>query len=68
MKEIIEYLEARYLNEKAQGIMEYALILAFVVVVAAAIGSGGDLQTKVKAVFTSLSGLFGTNSNSTPNT
>ncbi|SFH91400.1 pilus assembly protein Flp/PilA [Selenomonas ruminantium] len=59
MMEILEYLKVRYASEKGQGIMEYALILAFVVVVAAAIGSGGDLQTKVKAVFTSLSGLFG---------
>ena len=59
MMEILEYLKVRYASEKGQGIMEYALILAFVVVVAAAIGSGGDLQPKVKAVFTSLSGLFG---------
>ncbi len=58
MKEIIEYLKARYLSEKAQGIMEYALILSFVVVVAAAIGTGGDLQTKVKAVFDNLVKLF----------
>ena len=59
MMEILEYLKVRYASEKGQGIMEYALILAFVVVVAAAIGSGGDLQGKVKGVFTSLSGLFG---------
>ena len=62
MKEIMEYLKVRYCSEKGQGIMEYALILAFVVVVAAAIGNGGALQTKVKAVFSSLSNLFGTNS------
>ena len=61
MKEIIEYLKARYFSEKAQGIMEYALIMAFVVVVATAIGSGSDLQTKVKGVFASLCGLFGAN-------
>ena len=58
MKEIIEYLKARYLSEKAQGIMEYALILAFVVVVAAAIGAEGSLQGKVKAVFDKLPTLF----------
>lgn len=58
MKEIIKYLKARYLSEKAQGIVEYALILAFVAVVATAIGSGGDLQTKVKGAFDSISGLF----------
>lgn len=61
MKEIMEYLKVRYCSEKGQGIMEYALIMAFVVVVAAAIGSGSDLQTKVKAVFASLCGLFGAN-------
>lgn len=35
MKEIINYLQARYLNEKAQGMVEYALIVAFIVGVAA---------------------------------
>ena len=63
MKEIMEYLKARYLSpylgEKGQGIVEYALILAFVVIVAAAIANGGDLQTKVKKVFTDISGMFG---------
>ncbi len=58
MKEIIKYLKARYLSEKAQGIVEYALILAFVAVVAVGIGSGGDLQTKVKGAFDSISNLF----------
>ena len=59
MKEIIEYLKARYLSEKAQGIVEYALILAFVVVVATAIANGGDLQKKVKTVFDNMSAKFG---------
>ena len=58
MKEIIEYLKARYLSEKAQGILEYALILAFVVVVAAAIQDGADLQQKVSNVFTNVANLF----------
>lgn len=59
MKEIMEYLKVRYCSEKGQGIMEYALILAFVVVVAVAIGSGGDLQKKVGNVFGNLSNMFG---------
>ena len=43
MKEIIEYLKARYLNEKAQGMVEYALIVAFIVGVAAVVfASGGS--------------------------
>lgn len=39
MKEIIDYLKARYLNEKAQGMVEYALIVAFIVGVAAVVFS-----------------------------
>ncbi len=61
MKEIMDYLKVRYCSEKGQGIMEYALILAFVVVVAAAIGAGesGTLRTSVKKVFTDLTNMFG---------
>ena len=63
MKEIMEYLKARYLSpylgEKGQGIVEYALILAFVVIVAAAITNGGGLWDKVKAVFQSVTDAFG---------
>lgn len=59
MKEIIEYLKARYLSEKAQGIVEYALILAFVVVVAAAITNGGGLRDKVGNVFNNVASAFG---------
>ncbi len=58
MVEIMEYLKARYMDQKAQGIVEYALILAFVVVVAVAIASGGDLQTKVSSVFDAMSNSF----------
>lgn len=58
MKEIIEYLKARYLSEKAQGIVEYALILAFVVVVAAALTNGDGLRDKVANVFTSVTNAF----------
>lgn len=48
---ILEHLKNRYLSQKAQGIVEYALILAFVVVVAAAITNGGGLRTAVEGVF-----------------
>lgn len=58
MKEIIEYLKARYLSEKAQGIVEYALILAFVVVVAAAIANGGGLRDKVGNAFNNVENKF----------
>ena len=63
IKAVMDYVKgkylSRYLDEKGQGIVEYALILAFVVVVAAAISNGGDLQTKVKKVFEDLSKAFG---------
>lgn len=59
MVEIMEYLKARYMSQKAQGIVEYALILAFVVVIAAAIASGGDLQGKVSSVFKAMNDKFG---------
>ena len=58
MLEIVEYLKARYISEKAQGIVEYALILAFVVVVATAITDAGGLKTKVNQVFTDVSNAF----------
>ncbi|WP_294160621.1 Flp family type IVb pilin [uncultured Selenomonas sp.] len=54
MIQIFEYLKARYVSEKAQGIVEYALILAFVVVLAIALTNAGGLADKVKGVFTSV--------------
>ena len=59
----IEKFRKKYLlNQKAQGIVEYALILAFVVVVAAAITNGGELRNKVSGVFNSVNSAFGTTS------
>ena len=52
MKEILEYLKARYLSEKAQGMVEYALIVAFIVGVAAVVfASDGSFQHAVEAGF-----------------
>lgn len=62
MKEIIEYLKARYLSEKAQGIVEYALVLAFVAVVAGALGTEGELTKKVKDAFQAIQDAFATKS------
>ena len=59
MKEIIEYLKARYLSEKAQGIVEYALILTIVVAAATAITNVGGLRDKVAKVFTDVTNAFG---------
>ena len=51
MMKIFEYVNARYLNGKGQGIVEYALILAFVIAVAAALFAGGDIRTAVTQIF-----------------
>ena len=49
---ILEHLKNRYMSQKAQGIVEYALILAFVVVVAAVLTSDNGLSNAIKGVFT----------------
>ena len=51
MIEIINYLKARYLSEKAQGMVEYALIVALVVIVA----FKGGLGNAVTNAFTKAS-------------
>lgn len=50
---ILEHLKNRYMSQKAQGIVEYALILAFVVAIAVFITTGdGNLKDAIKGVFT----------------
>ena len=63
MVEIINYLRARYMSEKAQGITEYALILAFVAVIAGLVlnnstsqGLAGALKAAFNSVITKLGG------------
>lgn len=48
---ILEHLKNRYMSQKAQGIVEYALILAFVVVVAAVLTTDNGLSDAIKGVF-----------------
>lgn len=48
---ILEHLKNRYMSQKAQGIVEYALILAFVVVVAAVLTSDNGLSNAIQGVF-----------------
>ena len=49
---ILYHLKNRYLSQKAQGIVEYALILAFVVAIAIFITSGNNnLSDAIKNVF-----------------
>ena len=52
---VLDYVKARYFGEKGQGIVEYAVLLAFVVVVAAVVGSNGTLTNKVGNVFNDVS-------------
>jgi len=47
MIELLNYFKVRYLGEKGQGIVEYALILVFVVGVAAYLTSSTGLGTAV---------------------
>ena len=48
---ILYHLKNRYLSQKAQGIVEYALILAFVVVVAAVLVGDNSLGSAIKDIF-----------------
>ena len=48
---ILTHLKNRYLSQKAQGIVEYALILAFVVVLAIVLTQSGGLSEAIKNVF-----------------
>lgn len=48
---ILYHLKNRYMSQKAQGIVEYALILAFVVVIAAVLAGDSGLGDAIKSVF-----------------
>ena len=58
---VLNYLRVRYLGQKGQGIVEYALILAFVVGLAAFLTQGKGLQDAVSAVFTKATNQLNTN-------
>ena len=48
---ILTHLKNRYLSQKAQGIVEYALILAFVVVLGVVLTSDGGLSGAISGIF-----------------
>lgn len=48
---ILYHLKNRYLSQKAQGIVEYALILAFVVAVAVVLVGNDSLGNAIKDIF-----------------
>lgn len=53
MLEIAKYVKARYLTEKGQDLVEYALLLAFVVAVGAIIvGNDTSISKSVSSIFT----------------
>lgn len=58
MLEIIEYLKARYMGEKAQGLVEYALILAFVTIIAAALINSDGLKNSIMNVINNVGNLL----------
>ncbi len=51
MLEMVMYLKDRYMSEKAQGMVEYALIIAFVVALAVVLTSNGGLEGAISGVF-----------------
>lgn len=52
MLEILNYFRVRYMDEKAQGIVEYALLLVFVVGIAGAVLlTNGDLYNGIITAF-----------------
>ena len=56
MMEIVKYLKARYVSEKAQGMIEYALIAAFICGVAAVVfNSDGSFSSAINRAFSSVS-------------
>ena len=56
----------RYLEQKGQGIVEYALILAFVVAIAAGLTNAGGIKDKVSSIFTQVGNTLDTaNTNAT---
>lgn len=59
MNKTLDYIKYRYFSEKGQGIVEYALILAFVTIIAAALINKGGLQENIQAVITKVTGLLG---------
>ena len=56
---VLNYLRVRYLGQKGQGIVEYALILAFVVGLAAVLTNTGGLKDAVGKVFSNATAQLG---------
>ena len=51
----------RFLRGKGQGIVEYAVLLAFIVAVAAYLLGNGGLKEEVSSTFSSTTSVLGSN-------
>ena len=58
IKAMWDYVNVRYLNEKGQGMVEYALILAFVVVIAAFLTGNDGMGQAIQNVFTRVTNVL----------
>ncbi len=59
MLEIMYHLKNRYMSQRAQGIVEYAIVIAFVIVIGwALLGTGSGLDTKIQGIFDNLWALL----------
>lgn len=58
MLQILNYLRVRYVSEKAQGIVEYALLLALVVVVGSVLIGNNSMATSIKTIFNNVKDLL----------
>lgn len=61
MLTMLNYFRVRYMSEKAQGIVEYALVIAFVVAIGAVLVKTGEgsLTAGIQKIFTDLTTIVG---------
>ncbi len=59
MMAYLEYLRTRYLDEKGQGMVEYALILAFVVVIAGYLTGNNSIGNAISSTFAKVASTLG---------
>ncbi len=61
MLEIMYHLKNRYMSQRAQGIVEYAIVIAFVIVIGwALLGTNNGLDVQIKEIFSKLWTLLST--------
>ena len=59
---LLYHLKNRYMSQRAQGIVEYAIVIAFIIVIGYALLSGGDndIAQAVQDIFSKLWSLLNT--------